>query len=251
MASVTARISEIKQPNGGYLSIRKFNKIEFQGGIEELSINENVHSSLIGMAVDYLSRYMLTNDVMNAFKISSFGAFNVKEQDKFLSIIKNINGLDDISIISALKLCGYDVAYRVGPLYFRSVETINPNKETINNVRIMVNRCLYFFRKYGPIVSEGFDFEGGYSKIVNKGDGDFLTQDTLWDFKVSKSTPTTQNTLQLLMYYIMGKKSGKDIFKSINKIGIFNPKLNRVYIYNICAELDDVIRDIEKNVICY
>ena len=49
-----------------------------------------------------------------------------------------------------------------------------------------------------------FTFEGGYTNIVSSGDGDYLTEDTLWDFKVSKEEPKSKYTLQLLMYYIMG-----------------------------------------------
>ena len=34
-----------------------------------------------------------------------------------------------------------------------------------------------------------FTFEG-YTSIIDSGDGDFLTEDTLWDFKVFKTTTT-------------------------------------------------------------
>ena len=45
-----------------------------------------------------------------------------------------------------------------------------------------------FWEDYGPIVKDGFTFEpNGYTEIVNSGDGDYLTADTIWDFKVSKS----------------------------------------------------------------
>lgn len=49
---------------------------------------------------------------------------------------------------------------------------------------------------------KGFTFKGGYSPIVTAGDGDYLTKDTLWDFKVSKKELNSKHTLQLLMYYI-------------------------------------------------
>jgi len=38
----------------------------------------------------------------------------------------------------------------------------------------MVNRNMTFWKKYGLIAQDGFTFEA---------DGDFLTTDTLWDFK--------------------------------------------------------------------
>ena len=61
-------------------------------------------------------------------------------------------------------------------------------------------------KMYGPVVKDGFTFDGGYTDIVTAGDGDFLTFDTLWDFKVSIKPPTNANTLQLLMYYIMMRR---------------------------------------------
>ena len=98
----------------------------------------------------------------------------------------------------------------------------------------MVERSIAFWKKYGPITKDGFTFEkNGYTKTVDSGDGDYLTEDTLWDFKVSKSKPTNKHTLQLLMYWIMGQHSGKPEFKNITKLGIFNPRLNTVYTLNI------------------
>ncbi|MGT2637951.1 hypothetical protein ACVRWL_09295 [Streptococcus ratti] len=78
--------------------------------------------------------------------------------------------------------------------------------------------------QYGPIVKDGFTLEGGYTDTITAGDGDFLTADTLWDFKVSKTKPTKDHTLQLLIYYLMGIQSVHPEFQSITKLGIYNPK---------------------------
>ena len=53
------------------------------------------------------------------------------------------------------------------------------------------------------------------------------------------------------MYWIMGQHSGRKIFKNISKIGIFNPRLNNIYIYDISKLSKDIISEIEKDVICY
>ena len=90
--------------------------------------------------------------------------------------------MDKQSIICACKLCGYDVCYRSSPTRYRPVENIEPDQETINNIRIMVNRSLHFFEIYGPIVKNEITFEGGYSALVTAGDGDYLTENTLWGF---------------------------------------------------------------------
>ena len=198
MASVTQRIKEIKQPTGGYVNIKEFKCIKLKN-LNELNPLENIHPTLIGLAVDYLSRFMVTKDVVEAFKVSSLGAFLVNEKDKFIDLISDIKGLDNKSIINAVKVCGYDVAFRAGPIFYKPVDTINLDFDTIENIRIMVNRSLFFFSTYGPITADGFTFEGGYSKVVDTGDGDFLSEDNLWEFKVSKAKPTKEHKLQLLM----------------------------------------------------
>lgn len=115
----------------------------------------------------------------------------------------------------------------------------------------MIQRSLNFFDNYGPIICDGFTFEGGYTPTVSKGDGDFLTEDTLWDFKVSKSRPTNKHTLQLLMYWIMGMHSIHPEFNKIKKIGFFNPRLNIVLTYDLSKLSNVIIKTIEDEVICY
>lgn len=101
------------------------------------------------------------------------------------------------------------------------------------------------------MIETGRGTYGGYTATVSSGDGDFLSEDTLWDFKVSKSKPTSQHTLQLLMYWIMGQHSGQDKFKNITRLGIFNPRLNTVYLLNMEDVSPEIIATVEKEVICY
>lgn len=258
MSSVTARIKEVKQPRGGYIKPSQFSVEEIDDG-KVLSETENVHASVIGMVVDYLTRYTMGADIEEAFDISRRGAKEasyvnknaLKEAEKYL---KHIKGLDDLSIINACKMVTFDVWFRnrtIAPSAKTAADT-NPDCDTIQNIRIMVERSVSFWNKYGPIIKYGFTFEtNGYTKTVNVGDGDFLTDDTLWDFKVSKSKPTNKHTLQLLMYWIMGLHSGKDEFKRIKKLGIFNPRLHTIYILNIESVSTDIIKVVESDVICY
>jgi len=115
----------------------------------------------------------------------------------------------------------------------------------------MVERSVRFFTEYGPVITNGFSFEGGYSGLIDSGDGDFLTADTLWDFKVSKSNITTAHTLQLMIYYLMGVHSIHDEFNSITNIGVFNPRLNMVYMLDISKISEALISEIETEVIGY
>lgn len=265
MSSVTNRIKEVKQPRGGYIKPSQFVEKIIDDGLR--LGEENLHASIIGMVVDYLTRLMMGSDVKEAFKICITGYQSrmmllgkdiLKKDEKkkidIVSLLKQIKGLDDKSIIAACKACTYDVWLRnpMGAIMAKGADETEPDKETIENIKIMVNRSLIFWEKYGPVTVEGFTFEkDGYTKTVNSGDGDYLTVDTIWDFKVLKSKPTNKHTLQLLMYWIMGQHSGKKAFKGIKKLGIFNPRLNTIYLLDIGTVSEETIKEVERDVICY
>ena len=260
MSSVTQRIKEIKQPRGGYIKPSQFNiqKIDDEKILNE---QENVHVSVIGMTVDYLTRFVMGADVLEAFKISYMGARVAESMFKQKSALKTaqkllvgIKGLDNNSVINACKMVTYDVWYRnpMGAMLAKGVEETNPDLETIENIKIMVERSVKFWEEFGPIIQDSFNFEpNGYTDTVNTGDGDYLTIDTLWDFKVSKSKPTNKHTLQLLMYWIMGQHSGQKVYKNITRLGIFNPRLNFVYTLDLADIAPEIIEEIERDVICY
>lgn len=116
---------------------------------------------------------------------------------------------------------------------------------------MLVHRTLKFFQQYGPVTLDGFSFEGAYTKEIGAGDGDFLTDDTIWDLKVLKNEITAQNTLQLLIYYLMGKRSIHPEFETINQIGIYNPRYNAVYQLLVKDISQDIIKEVSENVIGY
>lgn len=250
MASVTERIKHIKQPRGGYIKPKEFTVINLEDGIELYS-DENIHSSLVGLAVDYMTRYTAGTPIDEAFRISLLGASGIKEDDYAEKLLKGIKGLDDSSIANACKLVGYDVCFRVGVNGYKPVQDIEPDSNTISNIRNMINRSLKFVEKYGPITKDGFTFAGGYTDVVSSGDGDFLTETTLWDFKVSKKAPTNVHTLQLLMYYLMGIRSIHEEFQTIKNLGIFNPRLNNVYLLEMSCISPEIIEEVSSEVIGY
>lgn len=256
MYNVSALAREYKQPRGGFLPPKEMECIElFNDGIE-LHENENLSTNIVGMVVDYMFRFMTTNDVKNAFSISLSGARLIKEEDKAKALAKKIKGLDDESIKCACQLVGYDTIMRAGGAGFRPVEEIVPDEDTIENIVTMVNRLLAFEDKYGPVICDKLTFLGAYTEKVICGDADFMTEDTLWDIKVSKNPIKSQHTLQLLMYYLMGKRAPLlcaeyDFDVKVKKIGIVNPKLNVVYLKKI-EDIDEaIIKEIETKVIEY
>lgn len=81
MYSVTQRIKTIKQPRGGYINPKAFEVTQLNDGIE-LFENENIHSSIMGLVVDYLTRYMIGATAKDAFSISLLGSDIIKERKR-------------------------------------------------------------------------------------------------------------------------------------------------------------------------
>lgn len=252
MKSVTNRVGKVKQPKGGYVKPRQFEKIELPGGgAEELNEIESIAPSLMGLTVDYLTRVVSGTDPAIVFDAAYKGAANTNESHVYERLLSKVKGLDDASIESVVRLSAFDIAYRVGPYAYRSVWDIEIDFDTKDNIREMVRRSIAFLEEYGPKVFDGLTFEGGYTGYVVSGDGDFLTSDTLWDFKVSKNRITTKHTLQLLMYWRMGLHSIHPEYKSVKYLGIYNPRLNLVYRLNVDEIPSDVIDEVETEVIGY
>lgn len=73
----------------------------------------------------------------------------------------------------------------------------------------------------------------------------------MWDFKVSKTAPKSANTLQLLIYCLMGIHSIHNEFSTIEYLGIYNPRLNTVFRFKLSDLEPSVIDEVEKEVIGY
>lgn len=255
MSSVTGRIKGSKQPRGGYINPRSMECRRLDDG-RHLHANESIHSSIAGLAVDYLSRLANGATPQDAFAISLLGAelLGVEERARAeVSLARLTSGVlpDGDAVEAACCLAGYDVAFRVGPQHYNPDARTQPDGPTVENIQTMVVRAVEFFAEYGPVTLDGFTFPGGYTDIVTSGDGDFLTSDTLWDFKVSVNEPTKNHTLQLLMYYLMGNHSGQTEFETITHLGLFNPRLNTVYRIAVTDVPAQVIEEVAQDVIGY
>ena len=77
--SVTQRIKQVKQPRGGYIKPKELEVISLGEGANALNSEENVHASLMGLAVDYLTRLMTGASAEDAFHISLLGAEKIDE----------------------------------------------------------------------------------------------------------------------------------------------------------------------------
>ena len=98
---------------------------------------------------------------------------------------------------------------------------------------------------------DGLTFEGGYTDRVVAGDGDFMTENSLWDLKVSKRTLSKDQILQIIMYWRMGLHSVHPEYKKIRYLCVFNPRLNVLYKLPVENISQEIIDEIEVSVIGY
>ena len=233
MVSLTRRIDQIKQPYGGFIPKDFYNiRIFDDGNQDRIPKGKSTQAQLKGLIVDYLVRVLLGESPENAFRVSIMGADMVSESifaRKNLSLITD-NPTDDESITAAYHLVRYDVVVRRGAQFYQSKSRTNLTPEDFVEIRTMILRTVNFFNDQNQdILDMGITFEGGYNNYVSSADADFISQNTLWDLKTSSSDPTPKDSLQLLGYYLLGLRSENDLFKQVDTLGVYNPRLNTSY----------------------
>ena len=205
---ISDRIKQVQQPEGGYIPLKMLKVEPVDEDVDTLNPEENVSPYLINSAVNYMARFMMGgmpakyifgHPISVARRIGG-DTLALKAYDLAKTGIK---GLDDESIINAVKLSEFDACFFAGAESYQPIEEINPDEATIQNVRTMVERSLHFRDAYA-------------SK--------WPMPETLWDLKVSKSRPTEAQTLQLLIDWLEGFW-----FRNVEYLGIYNPRLNEVY----------------------
>lgn len=250
MFSVSDVVNSAKQPKGGYIPVSSLEIINLKDG-NTLNSNENISPSTVGTVVDYISRFLLGATLKEAFKIPLKGAKRLQRFSYARTILDEITGNNNESIIAAVKLIPYDVAFRTGNSNYVYQEPVLPDRDTLENINVMINRTVNFFKEYGPVVLMGFSFPKASSLLISSADGDYLTKTGLWDLKVSKNEPTIKQTLQILIYYLMGITSTHVEFGQLDSIGMFNPRLNRAYKIDIDKITPDVLETVYSDVILY
>ena len=232
MQSVARIARTAKQPRGGYINPKLLASETFDDGIVLHEV-ENVHASIVGMAVDYLTRCQRGMEVEKAFHISWEGAWRVNDEDVADELIGQVKGLDDASIASVCKLAGYDVVYRAGAQFFTGIDDIDPDPATCANVRVMVQRSVDFLESHGPVIFSGLGFPAHVAPKVDSSDLDYVTAKGLWEFKVSKLPPKKEHTLQVLLYHLLGLAAGFPEFQTLETLGIYNPRTDEAHTIRI------------------
>ena len=238
----------------------KWEEICFQ---DETQLNDIEYAKpyIVGTAVDYLSRMMITGDKNKAFRISLMFKLNPKyppeswvchEADR---LFEHITGLDDSSIINACQLVCFDTLYRSGKKYSAFLSDYNYHSKlpyeyyisTVENIRIMVQRCIEYFKGCAPVT--GFCV---HYKCLH-GDGDYCTDTELCDLKVSKYKLHDEDhpenflhhTKQVLLYWYAGLHTEGLDFSKIDTLSIFNPRLNMAWKMRVSQLPEDLPVDLD------
>lgn len=254
MYSVVARVRKVKQPRGGYIPVRSMELVNFSDGtvLGPLTISP----TLAGIVVDAIVRLRLGADPSDVFSLAGrvvdvYGVQDEVKWDKYLKDFRSDRTANtDRSLRAVLVFCDlfqYGFVPAFGPIDL-SVPYHKPADRAA--IRLMVDRTLLWLDSR-IVVKNGFVMPGGYTPVVSRGDGDLLTKDGLWDYKVSKTSPTSYNTLQLLMYWRMGLHSDDPVAFDVPRLGVFNPFLNRQWSISTADIAEDIIHDVESRVIGY
>jgi hypothetical protein len=244
----------IEQPVGGFLNPNAMHLSSLETE-EELYPREleNITGGEVGTTVDYLTRFLISDNLEDSFHISLKGAKLANMESIAEDLLNRIKGIDKESVEAAVRLVAFDVFVR-NPIQILFGGWNPPgeiSEESVHNIQVMVTRCLLLFKEYGPVKDYNLVFPGAYTKNVDSGDADYMTSDTIWDIKTTTRSLRITDTFQVLLYYLLSQHSNDDKYKSIMNIGIYNPRLNKKYIIGI-NEIDSRITGyINKYIIGY
>ena len=227
---------------------------------EYLNSSECVNPWIVGLAVDYLSRMMITGNKTEAFRISllfkTLPWFVQHPEDWTCyhadKLLEKITGLDNFSIIRACNLVCFDEIYRSQNMKdfkssYKHCAELSPKEyeTTCENIRVMVKRCVRFFEWCNPVPVTGFVVGNGYLH----GDGDILTETEIWDIKTSRQQLSLADKIQVLLYWYIGLNTKGLDFSKISTLGIYNPRMNYSWKLEISQIPEDLIDDLHS--ICF
>ena len=260
------------QPRGGYLPPKSWEVEDMDGNselaeaVQEVGEYCSISPQTVGMVVDYLFRsdYGLIHSddpvkaMADAFRISIMGANMVGLVDKAYKYFRNIaleliKGQDrnnKVIIENACRLVQFDSVVRA--MYIPDDKPVHLDEVDVEYIAclemMLVNRFSHLEK---PIVEMGFIVSGDGAKNISSSDGDYLTEDSLIDLKVSKKEPDAKNTLQLLLYYLMGLHENPEVFGKLKYLKILNPRLNKVYTYDLSNLPQSAVDEVNQKIIGY
>lgn len=263
MSSVSELVEKIEQPVFGILPVSCFEKKELRQDSYVLSNKNTIPAIHLGLIVDYCIKYILgvkLSDILHVeyagyaehIRVSAIKYFDslseqsltqiyIEDERKkiclsdFVSNVENAKTFEEF-VTNMLYVIQYgDFVRNIRYAYNRVGEVFDTklSQEELDDILIFFLRTQSWIKTFDKAVPMYKFKPFGYNNTVTSGEGDFCTKYTLWDLKVSNGEPTTNDTLQLLIYYIMAKNSGNRLYKYVDSIGVYNPKLDSTWLCKI------------------
>ena len=261
------------QPHGGFAPPKEMEEVlldddprdRYEWLVDTTCKMGSLSPQIRGLVFDYLLRVELAimagaavdDAVLNAFQVSFMGAniagrFDEAEKlaIKLVELYKKQKRDRQRIAQVASELVIYDAVFR-GAFYNPNAEVPKVNKDDKNALDLMLMAAECYLLEKEKIVSLGFSFRATGAENVCQSDGDLLTEDSIIEIKCSAKKPTSKHTLQLLLYYILGMHEYPNEFKTIKFIKVLNPRLGRVYSYEIQKVGIDNLKHIEQKIMGY
>ena len=254
MTGIIAGTYGITQPKGGILRAEFFDPVPVSLAYDRVLSKENLPGDIVGGAVKILSCLeAMARDT--GFDVDSSVLLERAERAVFENDHSRIAESASAEVFAkglTARVTGFDMAAAdcacklsfcmLGP-NGRSVgpSRIRADDRTCNNILTMADRMTSFLDVMGPVRRICFRFTGGYGKAVNEGYGLFLTDRCLWDVTVSPDPLPEDARLRLLVRYVLCRGSADPALRSVENIGIMNPRLNCAYMMSASAIPSDVL----------
>lgn len=262
------------QPRGGFIPPEEMsvdllcgdNTPEYSKLVDLCYKLGNLSPQTMGLVFDYLLRTKIDINsgvpaeeaILNAFNISIAGAGMANREKEARDLVSKLAALykDDAKnckkiVQAATELVSFDTMFRSG-CYDDNLRKVKINNEVKDAIQVMLLATeRYLADNEEELTALGFKVLGLGSKNVAPSDGDLLSVDSVIDIKCLSKEPTSQHTMQLLLYYILGMHELPEYFCSIKYIKILNPRLGKIYSYEISKIDDTTLKHIEKDIIGY
>lgn len=276
MSSVSELVERIEQPVSGILPVSNFTKRELHQDTHKLFGNNTIPAVHLGLIIDYCVKYILgvkLSDILHVeyegyaehIRVSAVKYYDslseqsltqiyVDDERKkiclsdFVSNVENSTTFEEY-VTNMLYVIQYgDFVRNFRFAYNRLGEVFNTeiSKEDIHDILYMFLRTRSWINTFSKVTPMYKFYPRGYNNTVTSGEGDFCTSDTLWDLKVSNGEPTTKDTLQLLIYYIMAMQSDNRLYRNVHKIGVYNPKLDTEWVCNMNDINEGITTSVKK-----
>ena len=239
MNSISSRCGGFDlQPVGGYLKPKSFQATHL-GGEEIPEKKSNLRPLVVKDAVWHLVDLASGTDPETAFSHAIEMAEAKGEGADARALVQRASGLSDDAIASVCRLSAYDY----NDLWGKPQE---PSAETLSQIREMAERGARFLEKHGPKSANGFVFGAGFTDDLAADPWVFTAGGTLWALKTSSSRLNKNDTLHILLHYLVGRHYIPEI-GAVKSIGVYNARLDTAYTMSIAGIPRKTMQSVERD----